>query len=458
MPRTRRDVLASLAGVGVAGLAGCTALDAGGSETEDPSLDAATLREVRELGSPAFPARVPAPIADSFLERGRARARELLDSCPETMSPEEVPNEAVREIYAEAYADAAEDLERTAADESPFEALRGLRYARGGAAMAKGTYEAAVGGFTESDVRDEAEAVRADIESFRLGTRYLGDEPDRALVVYEAVENLVAAAVRYLDNTDEYGRYADSAPRVGELFDAVESARASLDGARHVRDRYLATIVDPVDLTDAFEATASSLAEIIADRLSEHPREGLEAVVAAEGFDTEKLESTPAKDLLVETFVEVERGLQDARDGLRSGRFATALVGAHTAETHRRAFEDAVTAIKRGRYESVESAAAVRDAKLGALEALEAARSDGSNPHLTRRALVDIAHMVGRGDRSLGDDYYSDDDPRAARNALAQYATTEFAARETPDVSAWVPDVSAWVLGTLAAERGGVRR
>ncbi|WP_042665446.1 hypothetical protein [Haloferax sp. ATB1] len=452
MPRTRRDVLASLAGVGVAGLAGCTALDTSESESDDSELDAAALREVRELGSPAFPARIPVPIAESFLELNHARARELLDSCPETMSPEEVPNEAVREIYAEAYADAVEDLERTTADETPFESLRGLRYARGAAAMAKGTYDAAVGDLTEADVRDEAESVRADIESFRLGTRYLGDEPDRALVVYEAVENLVAAAVRYLDNADEYGRYADSAPRVGELLDAVESARASLDGARHVRDRYLASISDPVDFTDAFESTASSLAGITEDRRAEYPEEGgLEAVIEGEGFDPEALESTPAKDLLVETFVEVERGLQDIREGLRSDRFATALVGAHTAETHRRAFEDAVTAIKRGRYESVESAAAVRDAKLGALEALEAARSDGSNPHLTRRALVDIAHMVGRGDDYLADDYYEDGDPRAARNALAQYATTEFAARETSDVS-------AWVLGTLAAERGGVGR
>ncbi|ELZ69111.1 hypothetical protein C5B91_15445 [Haloferax sp. Atlit-10N] len=452
MPRTRRDVLASLAGVGVAGLAGCTALDAGESESDDPALDAAGLRQVRQLGSPAFPARVPAPIADSFLEQGRARARELLDSCPETMSPEEVPNEAVRDIYAEAYADAAEDLAPADADESPFEALRGLRYARGAAAMAKGTYDAAVGDLTESDVRDEAEAVRADIESFRLGTRYLGDEPDRALVVYEAVENLVAAAVRYLDNADEYGRYTDSAPQVGELLDAVESARASLGGARHVRDRYLATIADPLDFTDAFESTASSLVEVVADRLAEYPEEGeLEAVVEAEGFDPEELESTPAKDLLMETFIDFGSNVHTVPEALRSGRFATALVGAHTAETHRRAFEDAVTAVKRGRYESVESAAAVRDAKLGALEALEAARSDGSNPHLTRRALVDVAHMVGRGDDYFRDDYYSDDDPRAARNALAQYATTEFAARETPDVS-------AWVLGTLAAERGGVHR
>ncbi|ELZ59580.1 MULTISPECIES: hypothetical protein [unclassified Haloferax] len=452
MPRTRRDVLASLAGVGVAGLAGCTALDAGESESDDPALDPAALREVMELGSPAFPARVPVPIADSFLERGRARARELLDSCPETMSPEEVPNEAVRNVYAEAYADAAEDLAPSDADESPFEALRGLRYARGAAAMAKGTYDAAVGDLTEADVRDEAESVRADIESFRLGTRYLGDEPDRALVVYEAVEDLVAAAVRYLDNADEYGRYAASAPRAGELLDAVESARASLDGARHVRDRYLASITDPVDFTDAFESTASSLAGITEDRRAEYPEEGgLEAVVEGEGFDTEKLESTPAKDLLVETFVEVERGLRDARNGLRSRRFATALVGAHTAETHRRAFEDAVTAVKRGRYETVDSAAAVRDAKLGALEALEAARSDRSNPHLTRRALVDIAHQIGRGDGYFRDDYYEDGDPRAARNALAQYATTEFAARETPGAS-------AWVLGTLAAERGGVGR
>ncbi|WP_049968872.1 hypothetical protein [Haloferax prahovense] len=452
MPRTRRDVLASLAGVGVAGLAGCTALDAGESESDDPALDAAGLRQVRQLGSPAFPARVPAPIADSFLEQGRARARELLDSCPETMSPEEVPNEAVRDIYAEAYADAAEDLAPADADESPFEALRGLRYARGAAAMAKGTYDAAVGDLTESDVRDEAEAVRADIESFRLGTRYLGDEPDRALVVYEAVENLVAAAVRYLDNADEYGRYTDSAPQVGELLDAVESARASLGGARHVRDRYLATIADPLDFTDAFESTASSLVEVVADRLAEYPEEGeLEAVVEAEGFDPGELESTPAKDLLMETFIDFGSNVHTVPEALRSGRFATALVGAHTAETHRRAFEDAVTAVKRGRYESVESAAAVRDAKLGALEALEAARSDGSNPHLTRRALVDVAHMVGRGDDYFRDDYYSDDDPRAARNALAQYATTEFAARETPDVS-------AWVLGTLAAERGGVHR
>ncbi|WP_148414227.1 hypothetical protein [Haloferax sp. KTX1] len=451
MPRTRRDVLASLAGVGVAGLAGCTALDSSGSDSDSPTLDPAALREVMELGSPGFPARVPAPIAESFLERGRARARELLDSVPETMSPEEVPNEAVREIYAEAYADAAEDLAPSDADESPFETLRGLRYARGAAAMAKGTYDAAVGDLTEADVREEAEAVRADIESFRLGTRYLGDEPDRALVVYEAVENLVAAAVRYLDNAGEYGRYADSAPRVGELLDAVESARASLDGARHVRDRYLASIADPIEFTDAFESTASSLAGITEDRRAEYPQEGLESVVAAEGFDTEKLESMPAKDLLVETFVEVERGLQDAREGLRSGRFATALVGVHTAETHRRAFEEAVTAVKRGRYDSVESAAAVRDAKLGALEALEAARSDGSNPHLTRRALVDIAYQIGRGDGYFRDDYYEDGDPRAARNALAQYATAEFAARETPGAS-------AWVLGTLAAERGGVRR
>ncbi|POG56074.1 hypothetical protein [Haloferax marisrubri] len=452
MPRTRRDVLASLAGVGVAGLAGCTALDAGESESDGPTLDPAALEAVMELGSPAFPARVPAPIAESYLEQSRARARELLDSCPETMSPEEVPNEGVRNVYAEAYAGATAALERTTADESPFETLRGLRYARGAAAMAKGTYDAAVGDRTESDVRDEAAAVRADIESFRLGTRYLGDEPDRALVVYEAVENLVAAAVRYLDNADEYGRYADSAPRVGELLDAVESARASLDGARHVRDRYLASIADPVDFTDAFESTASSLAGITEDRRAKYPEEGgLEAVIEGEGFDPEELERTPAKDLLVETFVEVERGLQDIREGLRSDRFATALVGAHTAETHRRAFEDAVTAVKRGRYESVESAAAVRDAKLGALEALEAARSDGSNPHLTRRALVDIAHMVDRGDGYFRDDYYEDGDPRAARNALAQYATTEFAARETSDVS-------AWVLGMLAAERGGVGR
>ncbi|MGB9954915.1 hypothetical protein ACOZ4B_00755 (plasmid) [Haloferax prahovense] len=454
MPRTRRDVLASLAGVGVVGFAGCTALDAGESESEsdDSALDAAALREVRELGSPAFPARVPVPIAESYLERGRARARELLASCPETMSPEEVPNEAVREIYAEAYADAAEDLERTTADETPFEALRGLRYDRGAAAMAKGTYDAAVGDLTEADVRDEAESVRADIESFRLGTRYLGDEPDRALVVYEAIENLVTAASRYLDNTDEYSRYAGSAPRVGELLDAVESARASLDGARHVRDRYLASIVDPVDFTDVFESTASSLAVIIEDRRAEYPEEGgLESVVAAEGFDAEELERTPAKDLLVETFIEFGSGVRTVREALRIDRFATALVGAHTAETHRRAFEDAVTAIKRGRYDSVESAAAVRDAKLGALEALEAARSDGSNPHLTRRALVDIAHMVDHGDSYFRDDYYEDGDPRAARNALAQYATTEFTARETPGAS-------AWVLGTLAADRGGVGR
>ncbi|MFC7127899.1 hypothetical protein [Haloferax chudinovii] len=452
MSRTRRDVLASLAGVGVAGLAGCTALDAGASESDGPTLDPAALRAVRQLGSPAFPARVPAPIAEPYLERGRGRAREFLDSVPETMSPGEVPNEGVRNAYAEAYADAAAALAPSDTDESPFEALRGLRYARGAAAMAKGTYDAAVGDLTEADVRDEAAAVRADVESFRFGTRSLGDEADRALVVYEAVESLVAAAVRSLDNADEYGRYADSAPRVGELLDAVESARASLDGARHVRDRYLATVADPIDFTDAFESTASSLAGVIEDRRAEYPEEGgLEAVIEGEGLDTEALESTPAKDLLVEAFVEVERGLRDARDGLRSGRFATALVGAHTAETHRRAFEDAVTAVKRGRYESVESAAAVRDAKLGALEALEAARSNGSNPHLTRRALVDIAYMVGRGDDYFRDDYYDDGDPRAARNALAQYATAEFAARETPDVS-------AWVLGTLAAERGGVGR
>ncbi|KAB1189996.1 hypothetical protein GJR96_17645 [Haloferax sp. MBLA0076] len=432
MRETRRRFLAALGVVGATSLTGCLGeLDL--QNDERPALDVATLREVEALGSPTFPATTPAPIAPTFLEESEARARELLDSVPATMDSSAVPNEAVRHIYAEAYEDATRRLDRPSSETTPFETLRSLRSARGRAAMAKGTYEAAVGELTEDDVRAMADSLRSDIESFRLAHRYLGDDVGTALVLHAEVEDFVAAAARFLNNAGERGRYGGSAPRVGEMADAVEWARASLEGARHLADRYRGTLSNPRHFGDLFRESASSLTAIVADRRGEYPDTYRPLL---DDFDSD-LDDTPAENLLMETFVHMHFGVEQARDELRAGRPANSLLGAHAAERHRRASEAAQAAVRNDEYLSLDAATQVHEEKLSALEALETARSTRSPSVLTRRALTDVASRIDQGDsyleRSLEADTY-----RSARNALGQYAFVAFTARETPGVSAWV--------------------
>ncbi|WP_411966309.1 hypothetical protein [Haloferax sp. YSMS24] len=440
--RTRRNFLSALGSTGVATLAGCTgALDGG---TDRPELDVAALREVEQLGSPAIPAQTPAPIAQTFLDHNESRARELLDSVPESMSRSEVPNQAVRRIYAEAYEDATRRLETARSERTLFEQVRSLRYARGSAAMAKGTYDAAVGELSEGDVRSEVETVQSAVASFRSAHRYLGDAPGPALVVHADVEEFVDAATRYLGRTTETGRYAESAPRVGEMLDGLESARASLEAARHLSERYRDSLSDPQDFGDVFQESASWLVGVVEDRRDDYPDDYGPDSPLIDQFDR-NLDDTPAEQLLAEALAHVHFRTDGIREELRAGRIASALLEVHVAERNRRALESAIDAVRKGAFGAPQSASAVRETKLAALEAVESARSSPVYPPVTRRALVNVSHRLGQGDsyleRSLEYDTY-----RSARNAMGQYAYVQFVARETPETS-------AWLLGVVNATR-----
>ncbi|KAB1191287.1 hypothetical protein GJR99_16040 [Haloferax sp. MBLA0078] len=443
MRRTRRNFLAALGGTGIATLAGCTTvLDGGGDDR--PELDVAALRGVERLGTLSVPVRTPTPIAPWFLEESDSRARAMLASVPEEMDSAEVPNEAVRRIYADAREDAARYLERAGTAKSPYERLRTLRAARGSAAMAKGTYEAAIGELDGVDVRSEVESVRSAVESFRSAHRYLGDEPGPTLVVHTDIEQFAAAATRYLGHTTETGRYAESAPRVGEMFDELESARASLAAARHFSERYRASLSDPQEFGDVFQQSASWLVGVVEDRRDEYPDDYGPDNPLVDQLDRD-LDDTPARDLLTEAFAHLHFRVDGARAELRRDRIASALLEVHAAERNRRALEAAISAVRNGAFGAPQSASAVRETKLAALQAVESARSTSVYPSVTRRTLTDVSHRLGQGDsyleRSLETDTY-----RSARNAMGQYAYVQFVAREAPETS-------AWVLGAVNAAR-----
>lgn len=444
MPPTRRGILAAFGSTAVASLAGCTTvLDDG--ERARPELDAAALREVERLGSPAYPLRTPVPIARSFVADSDTRARELLGSVPETMTAGSVPNEAVRDAYERAREDADRALERATSARSPLERVGGLRYARETAAMAYGTYEAAVGELTEDDVRSQAASLRRDLDSVRGEHRYLGRELGPALVVHADVERYVVTASRYLGNVDELGRYEGSAPHVGEMLAELEAARASLEAARHFSDRHRASLSDAQEFGAVFRQSASSLTAVVEDRRERYPDDYGPDTPLIDGFDR-TLDDTPAKVLLSDTFAQMEFSVTGAREELDAGRPANALFDVHAAERNRRALEAASAAIRRGEFGKPQSATAVRETKLAALEALESARSTPIRPHVTRRALTRVSSRIDRGDsyleRSLESDTY-----RSARNAMGEYAYTEFTARETPDTSAWLLGAVTAVLG-----------
>ncbi|ELZ97968.1 hypothetical protein C440_01933 [Haloferax mucosum ATCC BAA-1512] len=445
MRRTRRDALAGLGTVCLAGLAGCSGVlgpNESGESDDSFDLDASTVRETVALGTPTVNKRVPARISQAFLDELEARVRELLDSAPESASTVEIPNEAVRNTYTERRADALRSLEWAAEAETPFETMRSLTGACQDAAAALATYEAAVGTRTADDVLSERKPTSDALHSFWLGHRYFGDDPSQTLVVHASVENFVAKSANRLDSMDETRRFESGAPAVGELAGDLESARVALENARHITDSYWSMLSDPTDFTDVFEQTASSLVSFVTDQ-----GDGVPTSVAAilDEFDRD-LERTPAESLFSETFGGIFAPIDDASEELRNGRPASALLAVHETERNYRAFEAATAAVQDGRLGAVESAAEVRDAKLDALEAIESARSADVHPSLTRRVLSTIDYPVSDGDNSF--ERALDDDPRyLANDAMGQYRFAAYVARESPDVS-------AWLVGAVEAARG----
>jgi hypothetical protein len=261
---TRRRVLVAAGTAGLAALAGCNT----GSDGDERRFRAADFHHVDENPSvatwPSYPVDVPA----SHRRGSRAAATDAIATLPTPLSVEAVPNGHVREHLTEAVGDARMHLTDAFDASNHRLALRALREARWRAHYAAGGWAAIDDGRTVDDVLDDADAVKTDAFDAIDDHDHVGTDPVEAVVLHASVEELLAHASRFdRDVTHDTVRVL----QVAGHAESVERARASLEDAVTLRDRYRnGQPDDAASLADRFEAASNELAGTARDR-----REGL---------------------------------------------------------------------------------------------------------------------------------------------------------------------------------------
>lgn len=420
--RTFLGCAGRLAVVGVGtGVAGCASpLD---GEPEPIDVTDAELDAIASIDAPSLPRSLPVDIVESRFETFRDRARSLLDAVPEQLAAE-IPNEAVREHVTDHRESARERL-ATSDDESGYERLTTLASARTDAAGAEGAYAAAVGDRDREDVYAAVEPLRQRRADLETGLARVGETPQHAVIVYDVIESQLRRVTRRFETVDAMAPVASEVEAVGHAAPIVESCRASLDAAAHLRSRQNAAGDEAFD--EPFETAAGELLAELRDRAETVPddRDGVGDV-----FDA-PVEDTPREWIADE--VVRQRSLRDperARERLEEGAVATALRQLYRIIHVLRTVDRLRSRIEEGAFERPGDAEPVRELKATAVDEFESVLADADHPWLARDGLRFASTTLHRGDRRITDSGYPPD--TAAVASMGHYAMALEQVRATP--------------------------
>ncbi|ELZ61551.1 MULTISPECIES: hypothetical protein [Halorubrum] len=288
---TRRDALAAGGSVALGALAGCSGV---GDEprfwTDPPSLDVDAVPREFDEPVPARPRLVPVDVEPRVASAFADRVDRLLAPIPEPLTAETLPNGEIREQIETERTAAREALPGPDASLPPLEAAERYAAARGHAATAVGTW---AGVTAEGD----PEAVATDAGTVR---RRAGDTLET--LPGSASDPLVGAAVygpieRWYDESRRrtlVGGNADPGDRAnplrtGEAVGDVERVQSYVAAGRYLRDRYQASLADPVSVGAPLRREMNRLGRAVGDRLRE-----------LHGEDVEDLRHNPGTEAFVE--------------------------------------------------------------------------------------------------------------------------------------------------------------
>jgi len=436
-PRFRTTRRGALAIAGSSLLAGCGGVGGLFSGSEPVVLDGTELKGIVDAGTPAIPERVPVEISDDYLADATARVETLLGSVPDPLGPGEIPNGAIREDLSKERENAKEALDRVENAATGYEKLQVLRDARRRARALAAGWEAIDAGLTREDVLASAPEVRDRIDEVGDRHGYVGNDPVRAVLAHAAIEGLLVSAKRSATvHREQLEGVPENPVTIGELAGDLEAASAAVAGAAHIYERFTDSLDGGRDLEAHLRSAGDALVEEIETRQGDLPSE--DAVVSTVEGD---LEDTPAGRAL--------RNLHDdatytsrITDAQRVGRLASAILQAQETLAGIGAFEAFRETVDGGEDFTVETVAEVRSIRKDAVDAIESARENGSNPRLTYAALEGMGGWIRFADDDLaraGDEVNA----RYLDNELAAYIRATYIARSIPEASETVADALA---------------
>lgn len=380
--RSRRRVLAATGTAITAALAGCGGVSESlaGGDDDTVTYDQAALTDLAERSFPRPPAAFPVSIPSSAFDRHRSRIRTLLDEVPTSPA---LPNGALSAKLSERRSEVTErfrslsggSAEQSDGSESesaldratPRERLEDLRSVRTDAAGLNAAYRAATGEIDLQRLRSRRETVRSALDEFRRSWTYAGASPLDALVVHNAIEDLVMD-VRYSlrDGASLPERPRDAPFEVRQFAASVEDARATLADAELFRTIHRESAAEPTSYRETIRKTAEQLSEqyeITAAHADIH-----EYTQSEEPPFDRSIEGTPAGELyqyarehVGEEFIrEPTLSRQPANRSLEA---AVGLAGIYT-------FRSVVEGIRAGSYGVPDSVGPIAEAYTDAVDAL----------------------------------------------------------------------------------------
>jgi hypothetical protein len=406
-----------LALVGTSVLAGCNGLAGVGGEDE-PTIRAHDLPDIDpdEGPDPAVSESIPVDIAPDHFDAARSRVTALLAELPTPLGPGDIPNGHVRERLSDAAADATAGLDDARDARTELVALRSLRRARDEARYAAAGWAVADRDLSVGPVRREYRRAVSEARSVREAHDYVGADPVRAALVHARIEDTLervidGGAPSWNENRLLY---------VAEWGETAESARASLDDARHLDERFAASLPDDAGTVEGSlaEAAGTLLADV-RSRRSELPPEP-----TAEEWDVPE-----------RVIGDIRR---DADDGVSrvadADGPASAVVDANERLTQFRALDRLQERIDDGELPRPRSAEDVREVRSTAYGALDAALEGGPAPDLTRTAVTSASRRVASADWRLAR-YEGEIDVSRLDTDIADYVIATAIGRAAPDVS-----------------------
>lgn len=411
---SRRGVLALLGSGVVAGCSGLAGRDDGGEAT----IQAHELPDVDpdDRPAPVVAESVPVDVAAAHLDAARTRITTLLATLPTPLGPEEIPNGHVRMQLADAGAAATDGLDEARDAPTELVALEALRQARTEARYAAAGWAFADRQRSVDTLRQEYGQAVSAARSVRDAHEYVGTDPVRAAVVHARIEEVLAHVIESDPPSGDDARLL----QVAEWGQTAESAQAHLEDARHLAERMTASLpADVGTLEDELIAAGERLLAEVRSRQSEVPPEP-----TAEEWG---LAERAVDDLRWEAANGVSR--LAAANGP-----ASAVVDAHRRLTHVEALTTLERRIDDGELSRPRSAAAVRQLRATAIEALETALAESPAPALTRTTLAGAAWRVASADWALGQ-YKGEISAARLEADAARYVVAAAIGRVAPDVS-----------------------
>ncbi|WP_336338608.1 hypothetical protein [Haloarcula brevis] len=376
---TRRGMLAL---AGASAIAGCGSIGSTGSE---PTIDAYDLPDIRpdgELESPVPPS-VPVDVAASHFGAARERVRSLLSTLPTPLGPDEIPNGHIRQHLTDAASTASDGLDDARTARTELVALRELRSAREHARYAAAGWSVVDSGRTDAPFREEHSRTVLAAREAMEAHEYVGTDPVRAALVHARIET----ALQRANETDGTPRAGSELLAVAEWGERAESAQAYLDDARHLKSQFAAALpADAGTLESVLTDGAETLLAAVRDRRADLPPEGTAG------------DRTPGRMVLDDLRWEVESGPSSLTEAIGP---ASAVVDAAGRLARFRALERIGTRREAGELARPTNAAAVRDIRRTAYNALTAALESNARPELVRPVLVDAGYEVMGADRHL---------------------------------------------------------